>query len=461
MVMELPSADMRFGERHPVSQVKRFLEVWAADSEFRHALQSAPRSAATSRGLHIDPEDIRPLWDTTFHSGWSLGALQEDAFPLVKAYCALREHKQNIIDSICEDCTPVHPTFRVWRERQIARTSTEFPSILSSSIQHPPFAIELSIGCSVGCWFCGVDAKPLDRYLPYTNETASLWREVLEILGDVAGQRAASRGFLYWATEPLDNPEYEKFASDFQRIFKLFPHTTTARPLQNIDRIRHLLQHTGPDAPLLLRFSVLSARILNRLHTTFTADELAFVEVIPQTPGSIIELVPSGRARNRTMSPTKRPSLAHGDNGRTISCVTGFLLNMLERSIKLVTPCSVSDQWPYGYYVLAQASFVSAQDLKSIIVGMIKDHMLTSPSPSRLLSFRRDLRFETIDGGFRLSGEGGGIEFGTNVFITELGAMIHSAEWKVASLVAWFEAERGLPEELPRGWIDHLFKAGV
>ena len=40
------------------------------------------------------------------------------------------------------------------------------------------------------------------------SESGQLWRECLGVVAQVYGI-AARRGFLYWATDPLDNPDYE------------------------------------------------------------------------------------------------------------------------------------------------------------------------------------------------------------------------------------------------------------
>jgi len=34
---------------------------------------------------------------------------------------------------------------------------------------------------------------------------------------------AAGRGFCYWGTDPMDNPDYEKFCLDFHEVLGIFP----------------------------------------------------------------------------------------------------------------------------------------------------------------------------------------------------------------------------------------------
>jgi radical SAM family RiPP maturation amino acid epimerase len=448
-----------------VCHVKRFLERWAADDKFRDELQRDAKRATAERSLQVDPEEIRPLWDSDF-SPYDPETPHVSAtgrsFQLVDEYCAVRKLKRQISEQFRQECAPANSDFRAWRDRQIARGRSEFTPGLFSAIQHPPFAIELGVGCSVGCWFCGVSAKKLSSQLRYTHDNAQLWRETLEVFSSFTGARAGSRGFLYWATDPLDNPDYEDFGRDFQEVFGAFPHTTTAQVHRHFERTRRLISFSGPRDPFLLRFSVLSTQILERIHDCFSAEELAFVEIIPQTSGSIIEKIRVGKARSAQSddSPRNR-QLASDENGRTIACVSGFLLNMVTREIKLVSPCSATDRWPNGYYVFATSRFEDASHLESTLHRMIAEHMPKEPPAERLTKFRTDLHFEELSNGFRLVNAQGDQLFEGNPFIRELGLLIDSGTYTRAAILRWFEVQRGLPSPIPESWLLDLFRAGV
>jgi radical SAM family RiPP maturation amino acid epimerase len=447
-----------------VCHVKRFLERWAADENFRAELQSDASVAARKYGLQADPEEIRPLWDhgSDERNGPIVNIDQGQKSTLVSDYYTVRETKRQISEQFRRDCSPINPFFRTWRDRQVERGRSEFTPRLFSAIQHPPFAIELGVGCSVGCWFCGVSAERLSSQLTYTAETARVWSETLEVVRSFAGKRAGSRCFLYWATDPLDNPDYELFGKDFKNVFGTFPHTTTAQVHKHLDRTRQLLNVTGPKDPFLLRFSVLSTSLLDRIHAYFSAEELEFVEIIPQTSGSIIEKVRVGRARTlQILNSPKMSQLASEDSGRTIACVSGFLLNMVSKEIKLVSPCTASDRWPNGYHVYGVSHFENPIHLESIINDMIARHMPATPFSDRALKFRDDLAFEETLSGFRLRNSHGEQMFDGNLFIRQLGQLIRHGKHTPTSLCAWFEAERGLPSALPEGWLLDLFRAGV
>ena len=41
----------------------------------------------------------------------------------------------------------------------------------------------------------------------------------------------------------------------------------------------------------------------------------------------------------------------------SIACVSGFLINLLDRSVKLISPCTDLKRWPLGYAVYKEAAF--------------------------------------------------------------------------------------------------------
>src|SRR5205814_8046857 len=107
--------------------------------------------------------------------------------------------------------------------------------------------------------FCGVSAGRKGADFLYTPDNARLWRDVLAVLRRVVGPAAAT-GFCYWATDPLDNPDYERFALDVAEICGRFPQTTTAQPLKDPERTRALLALSVAHGCTINRFSILTLR---------------------------------------------------------------------------------------------------------------------------------------------------------------------------------------------------------
>jgi len=86
----------------------------------------------------------------------------------------------------------------------------------------------------------------------------------------------------------------------------------------------------------------------------------------------------------------------------TIACVSGFYINLVNRVIKLVSPCYISQRWPLGYRVFDEASFETAEDFNRILLRMIERNMPESPADNLLLKLRDDLVCKTFEDGFDL-----------------------------------------------------------
>ena len=80
------------------------------------------------------------------------------------------------------------------------------------------------------------------------------------------------------------------------------------------------------------------------------------------------------------------------ETSSTIACVSGFLFNMPDQTVRLVTPCNANQRWPCGYWVVDQGRFETREELESLLERMGATHIavrLTVDSPVRM---RRDLR---------------------------------------------------------------------
>ena len=291
------------------------------------------------------------------------------------------------------------PALRAWRRRQIARCDGQLARANARGLLHAPVAFEFSSGCSRHCWFCSMAAEPLTDVFAYTSQNARLWREVLAVVGDVVGP-AAAKGGCYWATEPFDNPDYERFAGDFHEVLGEFPQTTTAMALADPARTRALLDLSLRRGAPRNRFSVLSVPMLRRLYRELTPEELLLVRLVLHVEGGTRRWA-SGRAREPhalaldAASPT---------SPGTSACLSGFLISMTARRVSLLSPCLADARRPHGSIVFAEAGFDGADDLARRLRRMIAEHMPARWPAGAPVGVRADVACAYADGRLELTG---------------------------------------------------------
>ncbi|MCP3688891.1 MAG: radical SAM family RiPP maturation amino acid epimerase, partial [Gammaproteobacteria bacterium] len=385
---------------------------------------------AIKLGIEIDPLELLPLWNREYLEYRKTP--EADAWPLAQAWdtymAEMIAHRNSIRAS--GDMSTTNPQFHAWRERQINRGASEL-GCSSDAIVHPVIAYELSQGCSIGCWFCGISARSFEGNYNYTKQNASLWQGVLQGSKQVFGD-AARTGFCYWATDPCDNPDYDKFIYDHYSIIGTLPQTTTAGPMKNISLTKRIMALHQKHMSLPNRFSVLSVRMLDKIHNEFTADELMFTELVVQTKEAIQAKAIAGRAMEKQKKfdqagSGKSVSNINADHS-TIACVSGFLVNMVAKTVQLVAPTRACEAWPKGYRVYDTHHFSTAREYTEALTNLINTHMPNSIPAHSKLSFRHDLDYAAVSGGYKLATDN--VTYSCNLypFMETLGNMIHRGE---------------------------------
>jgi radical SAM family RiPP maturation amino acid epimerase len=437
-----------------ITHAKRFLQRWQADPGFKEQVLKNPQQAVARYHLEVDPEEIKPLWEPQLFEKLK----EEGQLPLLVQRCQdfarVSEECDHFID------TSHNQQYKAWRERQKNRLSGQVAKWLYDEIGHFPVSFELSKGCSVGCWFCSVSAPTLKDIFFYTPENAQLWRDVLELLRETLGTAAAD-GFCYWATDPLDNPDYEKFLCDFHAILGVFPQTTTAQPLKNPTRTRSLLKLALEKGNKLNRFSVLSLKMFNQLDEEFTPEELAFVDLVIQNKEAGIEKANAGRMReyNQRQAAKKNAAVDESLPG-TNACLTGFLFNMIDRTVKLISPCPASDRWPNGYRVYDETTFTTVDELKAFLEKAIDTHMPLTLRASDRVRFRRDLQYEEFEDGFHVSTRFLTLKFRNDPYLKQLGKVILKGDKTVSQITSLFNV-CGIPSPTTLKALNLMFERGI
>lgn len=320
---------------------------------------------------------------------------------------------------------PKNETVRKWRERQIGRCKGALGGV-NDAFVHALVTYELADGCSVGCEFCGLGAGRLKSVFRYNDENAKLFRDVLkaarEVLGDVAGG-----GMMYFATEPLDNPDYEKFEQEYLKEFNTIPQITTAVADRNIERTRYFVHELYGGHGFIHRFSLRSEEMTEKIFDNFSAEELISVELLPQfeeAPGFVHFTVVGKQIENEAKSEEKKSTANKPQNDissslsldeydlnddgipivsldslkeqisdpGTICCIDGFRINFARKEVTLFTPCHMSEEHPNGISEAATLKFSDGDDFKNKLLELIDSYMvveLPDDEPLKLYDYFR------------------------------------------------------------------------
>jgi hypothetical protein len=305
-----------------------------------------------------------------------------------------------------------------------------------------------------------VSAPKLDGNFPYSDANARSFRTILQALARITGRSAGKWGILYYATDPFDHPDYELFCRDFIEEFGVCPTTTTARGWQDLPRTRDVIRLAARLGPFRVRLSILTMKMLNRYLSELSASELAGVSFAPMNSESFVPPSHTGRARDK--SPNS-PSTADASRPvpTSISCASGFLINLVEQTVRLISPCPSTDKWPNGYFVYDERTYAHADEFAAVLENMIERNMHLSLRLESRLRFSSDLAYRQIAGGFQLSGEAHAKAFDATDVFGKIGDLICSGEHGLPQIVAEMETRHGVPQTTTATLIHEIYQAGV
>ena len=347
-----------------VPYIKYFVENYMADPSFREQMQTRPQETLRERGIPLDAKLALEACDVlTGHAREPQDAGEQNRY--LQEYLAyqrelLEKYKVRHADDAYAD-----RGIRLWSRQVYKRSCMESRQVRRNKTHYYyPLMFELGDGCSVQCPFCGVDAPRFKGNFAYTPENARLWKEILEAGVRYLG-RIAGAGICYMATEPFDNPDYEKFIYDFRAVTGEVPQTTTATAERHPERIRAFMKELGPDAMQMgaMRFSVQTLHQLEKIQEIYDIDELKDVELVTVNPESTSTYSLSGRAI--------RLCERMGEKGRGkfvrygITCTAGLLVNMARKTMEFVEPELPSEEYPKGYSIRETLTFADADEFEA------------------------------------------------------------------------------------------------
>ncbi|WP_193199191.1 hypothetical protein [Nostoc sp. MG11] len=125
-----------------------------------------------------------------------------------------------------------------------------------------------------------------------------------------------------------------------------------------------------------------------------------------------------------------------------------------------ISPCNADERWSLGYRVYEEGTFTNADDLKILLNRMIDVHMPLTLRPNERISFRRDLKYETLPDGFQLSTRFHRHKFRNAPNIKQLGEVIYKGN-KTAQEIASLFNVFGIPSDTTHDSLNLMFKHGV
>ena len=402
-----------------LAHLKRVKERWLADEAFRD--KAARDLAAALEEYHLTaPQTLVRAVLAPYDNGIADRETRPDEAQQ-RVLLRFLEHETDYMNFVYRDADRYEgclPAYLRWRDRQIAR-NTIARGYMSMMSLYLPFAVELSDGCSVGCWFCGLSPDKFRGHREATPQALREWRQVLRAMHGMFG-RYAQRGFLYWATDPLDNPDYEMFADVFAEELGRWPVTTTSLAAKDLERTRALIERGREKRTPSSRFSITTLKMQDKIHRYFSAEELHDVDMVPVNKGSFLGLAQAGgvltmaekqpqrAADEKRKLENIRINLQGGDwdSSRqheyvheTICCVAGFLVNLVKRSVELIVTVKASPLYPKGYEVLESATWDDAAQFSDITAGMVRRRMTATPPGDGQLVLHPAVEYRADGGG--------------------------------------------------------------
>ncbi len=412
-------------ELDQISQLKRFFEWAQGDPDFSKSVDTgnlSPEYRARLKriGVMFEPEELALLWEspelakqylTQCGCGCTVPAtISEESvaavkrYPLLELWARFSSRKNTIYRDLRKQifCVPQNPVFDAWRMRRIAAVRSEL-GFFGHFIDHPILAFELGDGCSVGCWFCAFAARKLTKNLDYA-ESADYFRQITQTCVDLFGKDQASMTLLYYGTEPHDNPNYLNYVKDFEAITGNTVCTSTTAGTDT-KWMREMIEYYRHETHPWPRLSVLSKGMMYKIHESYSPQELRDVELLMQMRENPRKKVTGGRILEEDAGMRDRADgnyLEEVVPQGSIACVSGFLINLVNRTIQVISPCYTSKRWAYGYRIFDETTFSDASDFRRAIQYLMDRNMPASPLPNDRARFRDDLVYHATAEGFDL-----------------------------------------------------------
>lgn len=443
--------------------VKAFCEKWDVDLEDKEVIRLIllPEREAERREMGKNPPK----------AGDSEEKIDEYFRRIPETYFRYYQYTQNKLRyrDILRDrvCVPSNEKIKLWRDRQVNRCQGAIGGNNGAFI-HALTTFELADGCSVGCDFCGLSAGRLKQVFRYTEENAKLFREVLKVCHEIIGD-AAGAGMMYFATEPLDNPDYELFEEDYHKEFGFIPQITTAVADRDVERTKRLLNELRiKRGGFIHRFTVRNLEMARNIFASFTADDLIHVELLPQypeAPGFTPYSKVGKEAEKKDSEEFDSEENEVSSDPGTICCIDGFRINFCKKEISVFTPCHMSEENPNGIAVSCVLPFEDGDDFRKKMNYLIDEYMvLDVPKDEKLKIYDYfRLKYDKTKGNILQSIYGGEtllLDKFKEDYMREIIETLMESKYTKSEIASKLLKEHNVPAEHTHYFINQLWKKG-
>lgn len=412
------------------AHIKRFMERWFADPNFENNLSP---SLLKEFRIQMPAKLLSKLYDkkkplsfcNCANTAQEKNCQKFDSYKispketLNKSLFQRSEEilKNGLVQSIPKSRGPLPDSnhiFTKWMIRQHKRIVFQFNYLKTIFLN-----IELSKGCSNQCWFCGFSAPLFQGFFAYQKE---YWDKFLNTLADIFDKELFKYTLYYRASEPFDNPDYEKFIDHHKQVFGSVPRTITASAVKSLARTKKFIKKYSHVA-----FSINKKEDLDALHRYFSPEELKDIQLYLAFNNKCYHKTSCGRARGKQKD-TFINSL--------YDPLSGFAINMVDKTIVLSIPTLISDLHPNNFLVLDSASFTSIEDLAEKIKTMIANNMIEKLEENDIVSLFPDFKLRLLKDGFAIDSPIQSLSFTGPLWLRSLGRAIKRRDQTVAEIAA-------------------------
>ena len=168
-------------EQEKFALLKRLLELYNGSEQVRNFLHMGIPIETIDKSFTDSDVHFRDILEIINSSKMNDERKKDKSLSLSNLWFeylrSAKEFRAQLLDSGYTQ--GISKNFDIWRRRNIERTSFEL-GVKSTGIMHAPIAFELSDGCSVGCWFCGVSAQKFNGHFSLDVKGKKEWKEILK-----------------------------------------------------------------------------------------------------------------------------------------------------------------------------------------------------------------------------------------------------------------------------------------